>query len=60
MWVFTYKFDPDGFLIKHKARLCARGDLQETTDETYAATLAAQTFRFMMAIAAYFDLEVCS
>jgi hypothetical protein len=58
MWVFTYKFDPDGFLIKHKARLCARGDLQETTDETYAATLAAQTFRFMMAIAAYFDLEV--
>jgi hypothetical protein len=30
LWVFKYKFDPDGYLIKHKARLCARGDLQTT------------------------------
>jgi hypothetical protein len=27
MWVFTYKFDEDGFLVKYKARLVVRGDL---------------------------------
>ena len=26
-WVFKYKFDTDGFLIKYEARLCVRGDL---------------------------------
>ena len=57
MWVFTYKFDQDGFLIKHKARLVARGDLQYTAEDTYAATLAAQTFRAVTAIIAAFDLE---
>jgi hypothetical protein len=59
IWVFTYKFDTDGFLIKFKARLCVRGDLQELThQDTYAATLAARTFRILMAITAAFDLEV--
>ena len=57
-WVFTYKFDTDGFLLKYKARLCVRGDLQPTTKhDNYAATLAAQTFRALMAITAAFDLE---
>jgi hypothetical protein len=27
MWVFTYKFDVDGYLLKYKARLVVRGDL---------------------------------
>jgi hypothetical protein len=59
IWVFTYKFDTDVFLIKFKARLCVRGDLQEPThQDTYAATLAARTFRILMAITATFDLEV--
>ena len=58
MWVFTYKFDSDGYLTKYKARLVARGDLQTTEEETYAATLAAQNFRALMAIVAAFDLEV--
>lgn len=26
MWVFTYKFDKDGYLERYKARLVARGD----------------------------------
>jgi hypothetical protein len=57
-WVFTYKFDTDGFLLKHKARICVRGDLQPLTDEdNYAATLAHKTFRTLIAIAAAFDLE---
>ena len=39
-WVFTYKFDEAGYLLKFKARLCARGDLQPITDEdNYASTL---------------------
>ncbi|KAL2122403.1 hypothetical protein VTJ04DRAFT_2858 [Mycothermus thermophilus] len=59
-WVFAYKFDQDGYLTACKARICVRGDLQETSplDRTYAATLAARSFRSMMAIAAQFDLEV--
>ena len=27
MWVFKYKTDSDGFIIKYKSRLVARGDL---------------------------------
>lgn len=30
VWVFKYKFDNDGYLLKYKARLCVRGDLQKT------------------------------
>lgn len=58
-WVFTYKFDKNGWLQTCKARLVVRGDLQplSAADSTYAATLAARSFRLMMAIMAYFDLE---
>jgi hypothetical protein len=59
MWVYSYKFDTDGFLKKFKARLVVRGDLQRSkNEETYAATLAARVFRALMAIAAYFDLDI--
>ena len=44
------QLDANGYLLSFKARLVARGDLQSTTDETYAATLAAQVFRATMAI----------
>ncbi|KAM4062471.1 reverse transcriptase (RNA-dependent DNA polymerase) [Hirsutella rhossiliensis] len=46
--------------LKCKARICVRGDLQDEDDgrETYAATLAAKTFRIVMAIAARFGLDV--
>jgi hypothetical protein len=58
MWVFTYKFDEDGFLVKYKARICVRGDLQVvTTEEKYAATLAVRTARMILALAAAFDLD---
>jgi hypothetical protein len=57
-WVFVYKFDTDGYLEKHKARLCVRGDMQECSrEDNYAATLAARTFRALMAITAAYDLE---
>lgn len=59
-WVWKYKVNEDGYLAKHKARLCVRGDLERlpSTEETFAATLAARVFRALMAIAAYFDLEL--
>ena len=59
MWVFTYKLDQDGYLIKYKARLVARGDLQYTIEDTYVATLIAQIFRAIIAIIVAFDLETC-
>ena len=60
MWVFTYKWDEDGWFIKCKARLVVRGDLQamEKLQSPYAATLAARSLRLAIAIAAEFDLEV--
>ena len=58
VWIFSYKFDQDGFLEKFKARLCARGDLLDSDEDPYAATLASQSFRAMMAITAAHDLEI--
>jgi hypothetical protein len=57
-WVFKYKLDEHGYLVKFKARLVVRGDFQTTANETYAATLAARTFRALMALAAAFNLEL--
>jgi hypothetical protein len=59
-WVFTYKIDADGFLTRCRSRIVVRGDLQEesTILSTYAATLAARSFRIACAIAAHFDLEM--
>ena len=58
-WVFTYKFDERGHLIKYKARIYVHKDLQEACDEsTYAATLVAKSFRTLYAVAARFNLEV--
>lgn len=59
MWVYDYKFDDDDYLVRFKARLVVRGDLQvKSLDDTYAATLAMRVFRCLMAIAAYFDLDI--
>jgi hypothetical protein len=58
-WVFAYKLDAEGFLIRFKARLCVRGDFQlfGQNEDVYAATGAYRTFRIMMAITAAFDLN---
>ena len=39
MWIFKYEFDQKDFLVKYKTRLCVRGDLQTTHQNTYAATV---------------------
>jgi hypothetical protein len=59
MWVFTYKTDKHGFLVKCKARLVVCGNQQEKGDlPTRATTLASMSFRALMAIAAEYDLEL--
>jgi len=58
-WVWKYKFDKHGFVTKFKARICVRGDLQPPSEkDTYAATLAAKSFRVLMALAARWDLQL--
>jgi hypothetical protein len=60
MWVYTYKLDKNNCLIKCKAQLVVRGDQQRniTMQDTYAATLASQSFRTLMAIAAKHNVEL--
>jgi hypothetical protein len=56
-WVFTYKSDETGYLQRHKARICVRGDLQYQTDnDFYAATGAYRSFRLLMALVCAFGL----
>ncbi|KAI1676067.1 RVT-2 domain containing protein [Pyrenophora tritici-repentis] len=56
-WVFTYKCDDAGYLIRHKARICVRGDLQQhASDDIYAATGAYRSFRILMALVCAFGL----
>ena len=54
--MFKYEFDHHGYLLKHKARLCVRRDLQKTEQDTAAATLAIRVFRAFMTITASFKL----
>ena len=59
MWVFVYKTDKHGFLVKCKARLVVCGNQQAKGDlPTRATTLASMSFRALMAIAAEYDLEL--
>lgn len=53
-----YELDSHDFLEELKVRLFARGNLQTTDSETYAATLASQTLRACMVMIAAFNLEL--
>ena len=56
-WVFTYKFNKEGYLTKYKACICMKGDCQPISiQETYAAMLAFRVFRALMALTAAFNL----
>jgi hypothetical protein len=58
MWVYVYKENEDSTLKKCKARLVVRGDQEaKVYEDTYAATLAARTFRILMALTAKYDLD---
>jgi hypothetical protein len=59
IWRFIYKTNNNGYIIRFKARLYIRGDLQfPEIEDIYAATLAARVFKALIAICVYFDLEI--
>ncbi|KAJ5124630.1 uncharacterized protein N7515_008455 [Penicillium bovifimosum] len=57
-WAYDYKSDEKGFVTRFKARLCVRGDLQVPDfQDARTSTLAARTFRTLIAIITTFDLD---
>ncbi|GLB34019.1 hypothetical protein LshimejAT787_0109030 [Lyophyllum shimeji] len=64
VWVYAYKYNPDGSIIKgkEKARLCAQGFSQRPDDfgETYAPVAKLTSIRIVMAYANHHDLELMS
>lgn len=57
-WVFTYKFNKNGYFNKYKARLVMKKDFRKmNTQDVYAATLAFKVFQSLMAFVAAFDLK---
>jgi hypothetical protein len=57
--VFTYKFDQDSYLLKLKARIYVRGDLETISPkDKRAITLAARVVRLIFALVAAFNLDL--
>ena len=55
--MFTYKVNNAGYLVRYKARICVRGDLQHhVSDDIYAVTGAYRSFRILMALVCAFGL----
>ena len=54
-WVLSKKFDADGHLVKHKARLVAQGYTQKygiDFQQTYSPVVNAASLRLLLAISA--------
>ena len=53
IWSFKRKRRPDGTLLKHKARLCAHGGMQQWGDnywETYSPVVNMLSVRLLLSI----------
>ena len=59
-WVFKVKRTPDGEILKHKARICVRGDLQETTGDNFAPVVAWSTVRLFLVVASILNWKTCA
>ena len=60
IWSFKRKRKPDGELLKHKARLCAHGGMQQWGDsywETYSPVVNMLSVRLILAIAKIHKLD---
>jgi hypothetical protein len=60
-WVFKLKRDEAGAIIKHKARLVARGFVQREGidfDDTFAPVARMESVRLLFALAAWEDWRV--
>ena len=59
--IFSRKFDANSNLLRFKVRLVAQGFSQrpgEDFDQTYAPVLDITTFRYLLALAVHFGLEI--
>ena len=50
-WVFRYKRNPAGEILKCKARICLRGDLMIDDSDSYAPVVMWSTIRFFLIMA---------
>ena len=60
IWSFKRKRSPDGTLLKHKARLCAHGGMQEHGEhywDTYSPVVQWLTVRLMLTLSAILGLK---
>ena len=57
-WVFKRKRTPDGEILKHKARYCVRGDLQETEQENYSPVVHWSSIRIVLTISLILGWEL--
>jgi hypothetical protein len=58
-WKYKIKRDNNGAIIKYKARLVARGDMQSVDySSVFAPTVRYTTLRVLLALACYHDLEI--
>ena len=61
-WIFKKKTDADGNVTIYKARLVAKGYRQVQGidyDETFSPVAKLKSVRIMLAIAAFYDYEIC-
>lgn len=57
--MFIYKFDIDGFLVKLKAQIYVRGDLETITNkEKRVAMLATRTARILFTLITVYNLDL--
>ena len=60
IWSFKRKRRPDGTLLKHKARLCAHGGMQQWGDnywETYSPVVNMLSVRLLLSLAKIYNLD---
>ena len=58
-WKFKLKRDSSGSIIKYKARLVARGDMQHLDFAfVFAPIVRYTTLRVLLALACHYDLEI--
>ena len=61
-WIFKRKIDSDGIVEIYKARIVAKGYKQREGidyEETFSPVAMTKSIRIWLAIAAYYDCEIC-